>query len=70
MLRPIYVLGLKPFGASFYLELNLSAFLKRSIPRHLDGREVYEYILAAGPLDESIALGGVKPFHDTLFSHY
>src|ERR1700689_3102435 len=29
-----------------------------------------EHVLAAGPLDESIALCGVKPFHDTLFSHY
>jgi len=27
-------------------------------------------ILAAGALDKSIALGGVKPFHNTLFSHY
>jgi hypothetical protein len=31
---------------------------------------VNEHILAAGPLDKSIALGGVKPFDDTLFSHY
>jgi hypothetical protein len=31
---------------------------------------VDKYILAAGPLDKSVALGGVKPFHNTLFSHY
>ena len=29
-----------------------------------------KYILAAAPLDESIAFRGVKPFHNTLFSHY
>jgi hypothetical protein len=31
---------------------------------------VDEHIFAAGALDKSIALGGVKPFDDTLFSHY
>jgi hypothetical protein len=28
---------------------------------------VNEYVVAARPLDESIALGGVKPFHSTFF---
>jgi hypothetical protein len=31
---------------------------------------VHKHILAAGSLDKSVALGGVKPFHNTLFSHY
>jgi hypothetical protein len=29
-----------------------------------------EHVVAAGPLDESIALGGIKPLHSTFFFHY
>jgi hypothetical protein len=29
-----------------------------------------EYIVTAGPLDESIALGGIKPLHYAFFLHY
>jgi hypothetical protein len=29
-----------------------------------------ENILTAGPLDKAKALGGIKPFHYTFFSHY
>ena len=29
-----------------------------------------EHIFAAGPLDETVALRGIKPFNNTLFSHY
>ena len=29
-----------------------------------------KYVLAAGPLDKSIAFRGIKPFHYTFFSHY
>jgi len=31
---------------------------------------MHENVFAARSLDESITLGGVKPFHNTLFSHY
>jgi hypothetical protein len=30
---------------------------------------MHEDIIAVRPLDKSIALGGVKPFHYTFFSH-
>src|SRR5262249_4911191 len=61
---------LEAFGAPLYLELHFRAFFQSPITRHLDGGEVHEHILAAGTLDKSVALRGVKPFHDTLFSHY
>jgi hypothetical protein len=28
-----------------------------------------EHIVAIGALDKSVTLGGVKPFHNTFFSH-
>jgi hypothetical protein len=31
---------------------------------------VNEHVVAAVPLDETIALSGVKPFHNAFFSHY
>jgi hypothetical protein len=31
---------------------------------------MHENVLASGALDEAIALGGVKPFHNTFFFHY
>jgi organic hydroperoxide reductase OsmC/OhrA len=31
---------------------------------------MYKYVLARGPLDESIALGGIEPLHHTFFFHY
>lgn len=30
---------------------------------------MHEHILAVGPLDETEALGGVKPFDNAFFSH-
>src|SRR5579872_6904201 len=69
-LRAVDVLSLEPLRTPFYLELHFRALLQRPVTGHLDCREVNKHILAAGPLDKSIALGGVKPFDDTLFSHY
>src|SRR5689334_889158 len=69
-LGAVDVLSLEPFRTPFYLELHLGALLQGPVAGHLDRREVNKHILAAGPLDKSIALGGVKPFDDTLFSHY
>jgi (2Fe-2S) ferredoxin len=51
-------------------ELYLRTFVYRPVSIHLEGRIVHEHILAGGPLDETIALRGVKPFHNTFFSHY
>src|ERR1700739_3919460 len=31
---------------------------------------MHKHIIAVGALDKAIALCGVKPFHDTFFSHY
>jgi hypothetical protein len=31
---------------------------------------MHKHIIAVGPLDKSVALCGIKPFHDTFFSHY
>jgi hypothetical protein len=61
---------LQAFRASLHFKLNLRAFFKRPVAGHLDGREMNKHIFAAGTLNKSIAFGGVKPFHNTLFSHY
>jgi hypothetical protein len=29
-----------------------------------------EHVIPIRALDKSIALGGIKPFHNTFFSHY
>src|ERR1700683_54080 len=70
MLRAVYVLGLEALGAPLHLELHLRAFLQGPVTGHLDRGKMDKHVLAAGSLDESIALRGVKPFHNTLFSHY
>ena len=69
-LRSIDILGLQALGATLHLELHLRAFFQRSIAIHLDCCEVNKNIIAVRALDEAIALCGVKPFHDTFFSHY
>src|SRR5271157_2913518 len=68
-LRASHILGLQAFGAPLHLELDLRAFLKRPISGHLDRREVHKDIISVRALDEAIALRGVKPFHNTFFSH-
>jgi hypothetical protein len=68
-LRAVDAFSLQALWTSLYFKLNLRAFFECPIAGHLDGREVDKHIFAAGPLDESIAFGGVKPFHYTLFSH-
>ena len=70
LLRTVDVFGLQAFRSALHLELNLRAFFKRPVAGHLDGREVDKHIFATGALDKSIAFGGIKPFHYTLFSHY
>jgi len=69
-LRSINILGLQTFGAALNLELHLRAFFQRPIAVHLNRRKMYKHIIAVSALDKPVALGGVKPFHDTFFSHY
>jgi hypothetical protein len=64
------VLSLKPLRALLHLKLNFNAIVEAPVAVHLDGAEMDEYILAAGPLNKAIAFGIVKPLDDTLFSHY
>src|ERR1700730_11893540 len=69
-LRSTYILGLQALGATLHLELHLRTFFQCSIAVHLDCCEVNKNIIAVRALDEPVALCGVKPFHDTFFSHY
>jgi len=64
-----HILRLQALWPAFYFKLHLGAFLEGPVTGHLNGRKVDKHILAAGSLNKSIALGGVKPFHYTLFSH-
>src|SRR3974377_1261283 len=68
-LRPRNVLGLQSLWTFLHLEFHFATFVQSTVARHLDGGEVHEHVLTVGPLDETIALSGVKPFHDTFFSH-
>src|SRR5215831_1834332 len=65
-----YVFGLKSLGTLFHLELHFSAFVQATITVSLNGGKVNEDVVATGPLDETVTLGGVKPFHNTFFLHY
>ena len=69
-LRSHDILGLQSLGAALDLELHLRTFLQSAISAHLDCTEVYKHVIAVGALDKTVALGGVKPFHNTFFSHY
>jgi hypothetical protein len=61
---------LQALWALLHLELNLRAFIQTTVAVGLDGREMHKHIVAAGTLDKSITLGGVKPLHNTFFFHY
>jgi hypothetical protein len=67
---PDHVLGLQALWSLLHLKLHLRAFIQRAIPVRLDSRKMDENIVAGGPLDKSITLGGVKPLHYTSFLHY
>jgi len=69
-LRTVHVLSLQTFGSAFDFELNLRTFLESPVAIHLDRRKMDEHIVAVRALDKSVALCGVKPFHNTFFSHY
>jgi hypothetical protein len=70
VLWAVHVLGLEAFGAFLDLKLYFRALLQTPVAGHLDCGKMNKDVLAARSLDESIAFRGVKPFNDTLFSHY
>jgi hypothetical protein len=63
----LYVLGLPPFRAFDYIELDLLTFLQAAESTRLNGREVYEHVLAVLAADETITLGVVKPLYCSCF---
>jgi hypothetical protein len=69
-LNSIHVLGLQALRTLLDLELNLRTFIQATVTVRLNGREMHEHIVAAGPLDKSITFGGIKPLHNTFFFHY
>src|SRR5947208_11257717 len=60
------VRGVQPFLASLHFELHHLALSEGLEPVHLDGREVYEHVLAAFLLNEAVALGVIEPLHFSL----
>src|SRR5579871_1707961 len=70
-LQSAHVLGLQTFGALLDLEFNLRAFIQTAVPVGLDGREMHKHVVTAGTLDKSVALCGIKPFHNAFsFTYY
>jgi len=60
---------LQAFRSASDLEFNRLTLVERLVPFGLNGRKVYENILAGLALNESESLTGVEPFHCSLFSH-
>src|SRR2546429_8821352 len=60
------VRGVQPFLASLHFELHHLALCEGPEPVHLDGREVYEHVLAAFLLNEAVAPGVLEPLHFSL----
>jgi hypothetical protein len=52
-----------------YLEFHARTLIQRTVSVRLNGGKVHEYILACFALDESEALGRVKPLNCTFLSH-
>jgi hypothetical protein len=61
--------GLEAFRSLGEVELDGFALVQTAITVLLDRRKMYEYILARGTLDESVAFGSVKPLDCSFFSH-
>src|SRR2546425_10883372 len=60
------VRGVQPFLASLHFELHDLTLGEGLEPVHLDGREVYEHVLAAFLFNEAVALGVIEPLHFSL----
>ena len=64
-----HVLSLQTFRSLLHHERNLRPFVERTIPTSLDRGEVNKHILSGLSLYEAIALGCIKPLHNTFFFH-
>src|SRR5690348_16285680 len=60
---------LQAFRSASDLEFNRLTLVECLVPFGLNGRKVYENILAGLALNEPESLTGVEPFHCSLFSH-
>src|SRR5438046_5854749 len=60
------VRGVQPLLASLHFELHDLTFGEGLEPVHLDGREVYEHVLAAFLFNEAVALRVIEPLHFSL----
>src|SRR5205814_7300632 len=67
LLGRLYILGLPPFRALHYVEADLLTLLQAAESTRLNGREVYEYVLAVLAADETITFGVVKPLYCSCF---
>ena len=63
------VRSLEAFRSLGEVELNGLALVQAPVSALLDSRKMYKNILARGPLNETIALGSVKPLYCTFLSH-
>ena len=66
-LERLHILGLPALGAFDHIELYLLTFLQAAESVRLNGREVYEYILAVLAADKSIAFGVIEPLYCSCF---
>jgi hypothetical protein len=60
-------LRLQAFGALADFKFDRLALVQIAVSIALDGRVVYEHVLARLALDESESLAGVEPLHSSLF---
>jgi len=60
---------LQTLGTLLHLEFHLRAFIQRTVAVRLNRRKMDEYIVTAGPLDETIAFCGIEPLYDAFFLH-
>ena len=63
------VRGLEAFRSLGEVELDGLALIQAPVSALLDSRKMHKNILARGPLNETIALGSVKPLYCTFLSH-
>jgi hypothetical protein len=64
------VLSLQALRALLDLELDSLSLIERLIAVGLNGRKVYENVLAGLALDESVSLAGIEPLYCSLFFHF
>jgi len=69
VLYALHVGGLEAFRSLGEVELDGLALIQAAISVLLDRREMHEYILARGPLDESVTFGSVEPLDCPFLSH-